>query len=244
MTLPDAKTLYTVIDGSWPAAAKQALGPWTIRLDDSGSSRVSAATAEQPVTDADIPQAEDAMREAGQKPLFMIREGEDALDAMLAARGYVIKDPVNMYAAPVADIATDRAPPVTTFEVWPPLAVQADIWAAGGVGRGRLAVMDRARHPKTTILGRLNDRPAGTVFVGTAGNCAMIHALEIAKADRRQGLARHMTRAAAFWAQAQGVTWLTLVTTRVNTGANALYTSLGMVLVGQYHYRTLPEVSP
>ena len=50
-----------------------------------------------------------------------------------------------------------------------------------------------------------------------------------------------MTRAAAFWAQGQGVTWLTLVTTQVNTGANALYTSLGMTLVGQYHYRFLPE---
>lgn len=238
--LPDAETLYAVIDGTWPAAAKQALGPWTIRLDDSGSSRVTAATAELPVTDADIPLAEGAMRDAGQRPLFMIRQGDDALDAMLAARGYVIKDPVNMYAAPVAAVATQRPPPVTTFEVWPPLAVQAEIWAAGGVGAGRLAVMDRARHPKTTILGRINDRPAGTVFVATAGNCAMIHALEIITAQRRQGLARHMTVAAAFWAQAQGVDFLTLVTTRANVGANALYASLGMALVGHYHYRTFP----
>lgn len=241
MPLPDAKMLYAVIDGTWPAAVKRALGPWTIRLDDSGSSRVSAATAEQPVTEADLPLAEAAMRDAGQVPLFMIREGDDALDAMLAARGYVIKDPVNMYAAPVADIARQRPPPVTTFDVWPPLAVQAEIWAAGGVGAGRLAVMDRALHPKTTILGRINDCPAGTIFVGTAGNCAMIHALEIATAQRRQGLARHLTVAAAFWAQSQHVDYLTLVTTRANAGANALYASLGMAVVGQYHYRILPE---
>lgn len=239
MPLPDAKMLYTVIDGTWPAAVKRALGPWTIRLDDSGSSRVSAATAEQPVTEADLPLADAAMRDAGQVPLFMIREGDDALDAMLAARGYVIKDPVNMYAAPVADIATQRPPPVTTFDVWPPLAVQAEIWAAGGVGAGRLAVMDRALHPKTTILGRINDCPAGTIFVGTAGNCAMIHALEIATTQRRQGLAQHLTVAAAFWAQAQRVDYLTLVTTRANAAANALYASLGMAVVGQYHYRTL-----
>lgn len=241
MPLPDAKKLYAIIDGTWPAAAKQALGPWTIRLDASGGSRVSAATAELPVTADDIPEAQAAMRDAGQPPLFMIREGEDALDAMLAARGYAIKDPVNMYAAHVATIATQRPPPVTTFEVWPPLAVQAEVWAAGGIGPGRLDVMDRARHPKTTILGRMNDRPAGTVFVGAAGDCAMIHALEIAAAHRRQGLARYMTQAAAFWAQAQGMAYLTLVTTQANTGANALYTSLGMTLVGQYHYRTLPE---
>jgi GNAT superfamily N-acetyltransferase len=241
MTLPDAKRLYAIIDGTWPASAKQALGPWTIRLDDSGSSRVSAATAEADVTNADIATAQDAMIEAGQRPLFMIREGEDALDADLAARGYVIKDPVNMYAAAVSDIAVDRPPPVTSFAVWPPLSIQSEIWAAGGISAGRLDIMDRARAPKTTLLGRLDDCPAGTAYVGIAADCAMIHALEVAISHRRKGLARHMTVAAAFWAGDQGATYLTLVTTRVNEGANALYASLGMVLVGQYHYRILPE---
>ncbi len=241
MTLPDAQKLYAVIDGTWPSLAKRAVGPWTIRIDGKGGSRVSAASAEQPVRDSDIPQAQEAMREVGQTPCFMIREGDHKLDYLLAARGYVIKDPVNLYAAPVGDIATERPPPVTAFTVWPPLAVQAEVWAAGGIGQGRLDVMDRARQPKTTILGRLNDRPAGTVFVGIAADCAMIHALEIAKEHRRQGLAQYLTRAAAFWAQDQGATLLTLVTTQANAGANALYTFLGMTLVGQYHYRILPE---
>ncbi len=241
MSLPSVQKLYAVVEGTWPPSAKQALGPWAIRLDDSGSSRVSAATAEQPVTDADIPEAENAMREAGQVPLFMIREGEDALDADLAARGYAIKDPVNLYASPIAQIATQRPPAVTSFEVWPPLAAQIEVWAAGGIGKGRIAVMDRARKPKTTLLGRLNDKPAGTVYIGIAADCAMIHALEIGQEHRRQGLAQHLTRAAAFWARDNGADYLTLVTTQANIGANTLYTSLGMTLVGQYHYRTLPE---
>ncbi len=241
MNFPTAQKLYAVIDGTWPASAKQALGPWMVRLDNSGSSRVSATTAEMPVTAADVPEAEHAMREAGQVPLFMIREGEDALDQVLAARGYVIKDPVNMYAAPVQDIATQRPPPVTAFEIWPPLAVQVEVWAEGGIGQGRLAVMDRAQQPKTTLLGRLNDRPAGTVYIGIAADCAMIHALEVAHAHRQQGLAKQLTRAAAFWAQSHGADYLTLVTTQANDAANALYSSLGMTLVGHYHYRTLPE---
>ncbi len=241
MTFPTAQKLYAAIDGTWPAAAKQAIGPWTIRLDSSGSSRVSAATAEQPFNDADIVMAEIAMREAGQIPLFMIREGDDTLDDALAARGYVIKDPVSMYAAPVDQIATERPPPVTSFEAWPPLAVQTEIWADGGINAGRIAVMDRARDPKTTLLGRINDRPAGTVYVGIAADCAMIHALEIATAHRRQGLAVHLTRAAAFWARDNGAEYLTLVTTVANDAANALYSSLGMTLVGHYHYRTLSE---
>ena len=241
MSLPTAQKLYAVIDGTWPTFAKRAVGPWVIRIDGKGGSRVSAATVEADFTNFDITDAEEAMREVDQTPLFMIREGDEALDEMLTSRGYAIKDPVNLYAAPVEKIATESPPPVTSFEVWPPLAAQVEIWAAGGIGQGRLDVMDRARAPKTTLLGRLNDRPAGTAFVAIAGDCAMIHALEIAKDQRRHGLARHLTRAAAVWAQSNGAEFLTLVTTQANQGANALYASLGMTLVGQYHYRILPE---
>ncbi len=241
MSLPDAQRLYAIIDATWPTLAKRVVGPWTVRVDGLGGNRVSATTAEGPATEADIAEAEYAMREAEQTPLFMIRDGDEAIDSWLDARGYIIKDRTNMYAAPVAAIATARPPAVTTFEVWPPLAAQVDIWAAGGIGQGRLEVMDRARDPKTTLLGRLNDKPAGTAYVAIAADCAMLHALEVAQDHRRQGLARHLTRAAAFWAQDQGADYLTLVTTEANAGANALYSSLGMTLVGQYHYRTLPE---
>ena len=239
--LPSAQRLYDIVDATWPAAVKRAVGPWTIRLGHGGGSRVSAATAETAFTEVDIPLAEAAMVEAGQKKLFMIREGDEALDAMLAARGYEILTPVNLYAAPVAAIATQRPPPVTAFTVWPPLATQEEIWMDGGIGPARIDVMHRARDPKTTFLGRIDDQPAGTGYVAIAADCAMIHALEIAARHRRKGLARHLTRAAAFWAQEQGAVFLTLVTTQSNAGANALYASLGMTLVGQYHYRIKPE---
>lgn len=241
MNLPSADKLYAVIDATWPPFAKRAVGPWTIRIDGKGGSRVSAATAEMMVHDSEIPEAETAMREAGQTPLFMIRQKDAGLDALLAARGYQVKDPVTLYAAPVDRIAIERPPPVTAFTVWPPLAVQVELWAAGGIGQGRRDVMDRARAPKTSLLGRLDDRPAGTVFVGMAADCAMIHALEISPPHRRRGLASALTRAAAFWAKAEGAAYLALVVTQANHGANLLYTSLGMTAVGQYHYRILPE---
>jgi ribosomal protein S18 acetylase RimI-like enzyme len=240
MSFPNAQKLYAVIDGTWPAAVKQALGPWTVRLDDSNSSRVNAATAELPYVDADIDVAQEAMIDGLQRPLFMIREGEDQLDALLSARGYLIIDPVHMYAAAVADIA-QSSPPARISEVWPPCAAQAEIWARGGIGLARIAIMDRARDPKITLLGQIDDAPAGAVYAAIAGDCAMIHALEIDDKHRRKGLARDLTIAAAHWAATQGATYLTLVTTQENTAANALYTSLGMTHVGQYHYRILPE---
>jgi len=241
MTLPTSQKLYVLIDGTWPAGAKRAVGPWMVRIDDRGGNRVSATTAEGPVTDGDICTAEEAMKDVGQTPLFMVREGDEELDAALAVRGYVTKDTTNMYAAPVAKLTDQRPPPVTTFEVWPPLAAQEEVWSEGGIGQGRWDVMDRARPPKTSLMGRIDDTPAGTAFVAMAADCAMLHALEVSPAYRRRGLARHLTCAAAFWAQDQGTAYLTLLTTQANEAANTLYTSLGMTLVGQYHYRTLPE---
>ncbi|WP_375254264.1 GNAT family N-acetyltransferase [Yoonia sp.] len=241
MTRPTKQMIYALIDGTWPACAKRAVGPWMVRVDGQGGNRVSATTAEGMVSDADIPTAEEAMKYVGQKPLFMLRDGDTALDQLLKARGYRSRDITNMYVAPVDLIATRRPPPVTTFEVWPPLATQVEIWKSGGVGQGRLDVMDRALQPKTTLLGRIDDTPAATGFVAKAADCAMIHALEVAREYRRKGLARHLTRAAAFWAKEQGASYLTLLTTQANTPANTLYASLGMTLVGQYHYRVLQE---
>jgi ribosomal protein S18 acetylase RimI-like enzyme len=101
--------------------------------------------------------------------------------------------------------------------------------------------MERATCLKSTFLGRSNDRPAGTVYAGISKEITMLHALEIAVEDRKQGLGKHLTRAVAVWGQSQGASHLALLCTKANTGANALYTSLGMQVVGQYHYRIKPD---
>lgn len=229
--------IFALMDATWPAAACHQVGPWTIRDGQGGGSRVSAATARLPVGADERLLAEQAMQDLGQTPLFMIRPGDDTLDAQLAAAGYVIKDPVIAYAAPVAKLAALDLPPKTAFRAWPPLALQAEIWATGGIGPARLAIMDRALGPKTSFLGRLQDQGAGSAFVACQGPDAMLHALEVLPQFRRQGLGRHLLIAAARWAQEHAAQTLSLVVTRANPGANALYTSLGMGVVGQYHYR-------
>lgn len=228
--------LFAVIDATWPPAAMTHTGPWTLRSGQGGGSRVSAATLDGPLTNDAIPQAETAMTAMGQTPLFMVRDGQVALDAALARAGYAIKDPVNIYAAPVASLL-DHVPPVTAFTVWPPLQAQKEIWAEGGIGDARLAVMARAKGPCTSFLGRLHDTPAGTLFVSIHDGCAMIHAVEIAAAFRGKKLGRHLTQAAARWAQMNGAQTVALLTTKANDAANGLYTSLGMAVVGHYHYR-------
>ena len=67
----------------------------------------------------------------------------------------------------------------------------------------------------------------------------MLHVLEILPSARRNGLAAIMMRAAADWAQRQGATGFSVLVTRENTPARALYASLGFEPVGHYHYRTI-----
>jgi GNAT superfamily N-acetyltransferase len=117
------------------------------------------------------------------------------------------------------------------------LAIQCEIWATGGIGPARLAVMDRAALPKTSFLGRTQDRPAGTAFAAIHDGIAMLHALEITPARRRRGLGATMMRAAAHWALEQGAADFSLLVTRENKSALGLYASLGFSPVGQYHYR-------
>ena len=236
-SLPIAATLFATLDATWPAAACRRCGPWLIRDGQGGGKRVSAATAADDGAAGDIASAEAAMRALGQTPLFLLRAGEQALDAALAARGYRVVDPVVIYASPCAAIATPPPAALVAFAHWPPLAIAAELWAAAGIGPARLAVMDRVPGPKAAILGRVADRASGVAFVAIHRQTAMLHALEVAPALRRQGCASNILRAAAGWAQDHGAVTFSLVVTQANTGARALYASLGMADVGQYHYR-------
>ncbi len=235
---PDIFDLYDVIDATWPAASYQSLGHWTIREGQGGGSRVSAATHDR-TQDYNPDPAIHAMLALQQTPIFMIRKDQEALDHMLEERGFVIKDPVNLYVAPIELIATERPRAATQFVAFPPVAVQREIWSEGGIGQARLDIMDRAQCPKATFLGRIDERAAGTAYVGVSNGVAMLHALETREQFRRQGLARNMMRSMGFWARDNGAEHFALLVTQANIGANALYSSLGMEIVGQYHYRVV-----
>lgn len=232
---------FEVVDATWPAADSRTDGTLTLREGRGGGKRVSAASASGAVGEAQIEAAEAAMRQMGQPPLFQLRPGDEGLDAALAGRGYSIVDPVNIYACPVSQLTDLPMPRVTVFALWEPLAIMRELWAEGGIGPGRLAVMDRVKGPKTGLLMRHQDKPGGVAFVAIHDGVAMLHALEIPPHQRRKGLGKWAMRGAAFWALDNGAHTLSVICTKANEGANALYRSLGMQLVGEYHYRLLQE---
>ncbi len=236
-TAPTLDALYQAIDVTWAPAAVRPQGGWCFRDGAGGGQRVSATTRLDAAADIDVAEA-DAQAQ-GQDRLFMIREGDDDLDSALEARGYKIVDPVTVYAAPVADLAS---PPLKKLSYIPcawPVARQREIWADGGIDAARLAVMDRVTVPKSYLLIRVNDRPAGVVFVACDGGIAMLHALEVPKEMRRAGVGTIATIGAAKWAATQGAHTLALLTVKDNVAANALYQSLNMRDLGSYHYRKM-----
>ncbi|MEM9909361.1 MAG: GNAT family N-acetyltransferase [Pseudomonadota bacterium] len=237
----DLAEYYEAIDHTWPAANRWNAGAWIVRDGAGGGKRVSAATLARPSSVFDLRQAESEMSGIQQDPLFMVREGEAVLDAHLEEAGYEIVDPVNIYAAPVGSMARDTPPRLSAFDLWPPLAIQDEIWAEGGIGLARLEIMHRAEGPKTALFGRHEGRPAATGFIAIHNGIAMIHALEVLSAFRRQGVGRNLTRHAALWAQNHSASTIAVLCTTANLAANALYRSMGYSRQGGYHYRALKK---
>lgn len=228
--------LFDCCEATWPAAARTRVGPWLVRDGQGAGKRVSSVTAEGPWQPDDIPLAEQACRDLGQDLLFQIRPDDAALDTVLAGRGYDIIDPVDFLIAPVSTLTADLHR-LAAIPCWPPLAVQAEIWAEGGIGPARLAVMDRVTGPKTALLGRHNDHPVATAFVAIHNGTAMLHALEVSPDARRQGVARTMMQGAANWAARHNARDLAVLVVKANEAAQSLYAALGMRPMGAYHYR-------
>lgn len=229
-----AGQLYTVCEHTWPAARIWTSGGWNLRDGAGGGKRVSAAT--QSGDGADIVTAEQDMIDRGETPLFMIRDGEHRLDTALEQAGYDVVDPVNLYICDLSRLTDVPIPRVTAFDIWEPLAIMKEIWASGGIGPARLEVMHRAK-TKTGVLARWNEKPGGVGFAAIHDGVCMVHAVEVLPHQRRQGVAGWIMRKAAFWAQDHGAAHMSVLCTQSNEAANALYSSLGMTVAGQYHYR-------
>lgn len=236
--MSDTAELFAALDGTWPAARRLVQGPFTLRDGAGGGKRASTATLDGAWSEDDITAACDGMRAMGQPALFQLRDdADDALDGALAGRGLGVVDPTQLRACDIGVLTQHDVPLVATFTIWEPLQIIRDIWAEGGIGPERIAVMERVSGAHTAILARTSGKPSGAAFVALNGTVAMVHALETRGVLRRNGAARNMMLTAAHWAAAQGAATMAVAVTEANEAANALYASLGMPVCGRYHYR-------
>lgn len=241
--IPPATRLMAALEATWPPAETVEEAGWRLRRGGGGG-RVSAATRLHGAPAADpeaVTAAAAAMAAWGQTPRFQLREGEEALDALLAAEGYVLADETLLYVAEAAALCDEQPETARVIRGDRPIALIEEIWAAGGIDAARLAVMARAPGPKTYMIGRLGDRPAGVAFAAADGDIVMVHAVETLAAQRRKGAARMLMAAAARFAGECGARWLALAATERNVAAGTLYRRLGMGVAGGYHYRVKPD---
>lgn len=234
--VPDSARLMDAVDVTWPPAEMRREAGWMLRRGAGGGKRVSAAS---PLGQGAVADAQAQMRGWGQQPLFRLIPDDGALDAELSDRGYQVIDPVALYAAPAAEMTGDASHMAASYRCAFRIARVEEIWAAGGIKAPRLDIMDRVTAPRVTLISRAADRPCGAAFAAVDGDIAMIHAIEVLDAYRRQGAGRLLIEAAARWALDQGAIWLALAVTEANAPARALYDRLGMQVAGRYHYRIL-----
>lgn len=229
--------IFPAFGETWPPVSEVTEGPWVFREGGGGGKRVSATTATRAVTEDEIRAAEARMLTQADQPLFMIGPQDAELDEQLARLGYDIFDRTLVMAAAMDELDSEAPPPITAFAIWPPLQVMRDIWEEGDIDAARQAVMQRVEAPKTSVLGRTQDKCAGAAFVAIAEKTAMVHAVYVKQCLQRQGTARNMMREARRWAQDNGATSLSALVTEANAPARALYSSLELRVVGKYHYR-------
>lgn len=238
--IPDDPELALAFETTWPAAESADTGAIRSGRGMGAGGRVSSSVALSPDwSAADLSAAEAQHLAWDQRPMFRLPDSDERLTVTLTGLGYGRETPTAIMVADCAALAV--APPaMVTFPIWPPLAIQRDLWAAGNINPARQAVMDRVPLPRIAILGRLDDRAAGSAFVAVEGRVAMIHAIEVDPRFRRRGLARWMLGAAAIWAREQGADRLGLAVSRGNVGARALYDRMGFAEVGGYSYWARP----
>ena len=229
-----------MLEDTWPPKKVIRLDDWTIRISEGAGKRASAISLEGIWEETSFKRLKNLLKKLGKSEIFMVYQSDSLFEKELNERNYKVFDKSCVFEIAVAELIKTEAPPVTMFSIWPPLQIQKELWITNGISWQRQAVMDRARKPKTSILGRWNDNPIASAFVAKSGDVAFLHALVVDKNFRRQGVARALMRHAGQWATKHNCARLMVVTTETNSAANSLYTSLEFQLVNKYHYR-IPE---
>ena len=230
-------SFWAASETCWPPLNKKNIGPWVIREGEGGGNRVSSTTANDFFRKEDIFIAENHMQLLNQKNIFHIREKDLELDNILDRLGYSLVDKTVVYGSKIAKMSSPCVPPMTAFNIWPPLRIMKDIWEIGGTTDSRISVMERCKVRKTAILGRIENKAAGCAFISEYKGVAILQALFVLPSYRRKGLARFLISESVKWVSYAESAYLALMTDKYNKEARGLYDSLGMKIIDKYHYR-------
>ncbi|MEO1960122.1 MAG: sigma-54 factor interaction domain-containing protein, partial [Paracoccus sp. (in: a-proteobacteria)] len=128
---------------SWPASEYADAGGFRVGRGLGAGGRVSSARAVGAWRGDHIDAAIAIHRGWDQRPVFRVADDDAALAGALESRGFRRETPTAVMATATRALTDIAIPSVTTFTLWPPLAIQREIWAAGNIGPARQAVIER-----------------------------------------------------------------------------------------------------
>lgn len=227
---------------AWPAGETRDVDGWLWRYSGGGSQRANSVSAlhyRGMDVERTIDEIENLYGARGAPVRFQVgfplSEPED-LDARLAARDYVIHDPVTTLVKAVEsvampdDVVLGGSPSESWLQVYlSNVTPDRRPFAAAILARVPapcvFAEVIRGRETLATALGVLHEGAVIAECVGTAASA------------RRQGAASAVMSALEAWGSAQGARTIGLQAVTTNTPAQGLYAALGYTAAGTYHYR-------
>ena len=246
----DVLALEEVAALGWPATETRWLGRWLLRAAEGWTGRGNSVL---PLGDPGLP-LDEALAEVtawygarGLPGRFTIpTPARELLDGALAQRGWTSYNPTAVLTGDV-EMLLRRLPALPTSGVVTIAAEPDEDWLSlyhyrGGTSLPPVArrVLAGAREPAFAVLRDAAGRPLaiarGSVDEGWVG----VTAVEVDADHRRQGLGTAVMRVVLDWAAERGAVSTYLQVAEDNTGALALYDTLGYTRHHGYHYVRAP----
>ncbi|MDP3257998.1 MAG: GNAT family N-acetyltransferase [Bosea sp. (in: a-proteobacteria)] len=234
------------IVNAWPSPATLLIDDWVVRFAGGYSGRANAASALRPGAELDedtLSLIEELFRSDGLPPCIRLTPlVAETTRAMVAARGYVVRDASFGLIRPLDDVTT---------EIEPDLQIEARPsaeWIAGVAARqtgikadaGKLtAIVEGVRLPAAFATWLIGGEPVAFGMSVAERGMAEIGSVVVDTAHRGQGLGRRLIAGLMGWARAKDCRQAYLQVDQTNAVANGLYGSLGFRQLYAYETRVL-----
>jgi ribosomal protein S18 acetylase RimI-like enzyme len=231
---------------AWPATYTENVCGWILRAMTGGYSRTNSVWPGHFDAGAEPGIAIDAVeafyrRRALPACFQVLRDAKpDGLDAMLAARGYVVEAPCLTMAKVIGPVASMRDVPITiTEEPTPGWRALYEPTLSKEKARELPAILERVPTPRAFAVAEVGGAPAGIGLGAMVGSDVSIDCVLTATDYRRKGVAHELLAAIEMWSTRRGMHRMVLSVVAENRPAVSLYERLGFETIGGYHYRVL-----
>ena len=255
MDTPASALLDRLADRAWPALESEPLGSWTLRAAGGVTKRANSVLAigeapaigETPAIGDAVDAAERWYSARGLPTVFQVSPSASAaLAPELRRRGYRSGSATRILVAEraaVAATAPDAAAAITVATA-PSSGWLGTWWAVDGRGgdpERRTVERILAGGPALYAWAGTAEAPDAVARLALVGEWGGLYAVATLPSARRRGLARALTAELAREAGEHGVGRLWLQVLADNSGAIALYESLGFVPASGYTYWESPQ---